>query len=119
MFKSKTFIGLSIALSVIFSSCEFFNTSVPDWFREYTDYPSVSDSSWAGKGKKDSSGVINAASSEDFTVTIRLKQPEKKREIDYENKTLKNCAMCNYFLHGAMLLNPYSNFLFSFLMPRG
>lgn len=88
MFKSKTFIGLSIALSVIFSSCEFFNTSVPDWFREYTDYPSVSDSSWAGKGKKDSSGVINAASSEDFTVTIRLNNAQQFKFTAGENMTL-------------------------------
>lgn len=88
MFKSKTFIGLSIALSVIFSSCEFFNTSVPDWFKEYTEYPSVSDSSWAGKGKKDSSGVINAASSEDFTVTIRLNNAQQFKFTAGENMTL-------------------------------
>ena len=88
MFKSKTFIGLSIALSVIFSSCEFFNTSVPDWFREYTDYPSVSDSSWAGKGKKDSSGVINVASSEDFTVTLRLNNAQQFKFTAGENMTL-------------------------------
>ena len=88
MFKSKTFIGLSIALSVIFSSCEFFNTSVPVWFREYTEYPSVSDSSWAGKGKKDSSGVINAASSEDFTVTLRLNNAQQFKFTAGENMTL-------------------------------
>ena len=88
MFKSKTFIGLSIALSVIFSSCDFFNTSVPDWFREYTDYPSVSDTSWAGKGKKDSSGVINVASSEDFTVTLRLNNAQQFKFTAGENMTL-------------------------------
>ena len=88
MFKSKTFIGLSIVLCVIFSSCDFFNTSVPDWFREYTDYPSVSDTSWAGKGKKDSSGVINAASSEDFTVTLRLNNAQQFKFTAGENMTL-------------------------------
>ena len=88
MFKSKTFIGLSIVLCVIFSSCEFFNTSVPDWFREYTDYPSVSDTSWAGKGKKDSSGVINAAASEDFTVTLRLNNAQQFKFTAGENMTL-------------------------------
>ncbi|MGP1428256.1 MAG: right-handed parallel beta-helix repeat-containing protein [Treponema sp.] len=88
MFKSKTFIGLSIVLCVIFSSCEFFNTSVPDWFREYTDYPSVSDTSWAGKGKKDSSGVINVASSEDFTVTLRLNNAQQFKFTAGENMTL-------------------------------
>ena len=88
MFKSKTFIGLSIVLCVIFSSCDFFNTSVPDWFREYTDYPSVSDTSWAGKGKKDSSGVINVASSEDFTVTLRLNNAQQFKFTAGENMTL-------------------------------
>ncbi|MGP1511525.1 MAG: hypothetical protein ACTTIT_03300, partial [Treponema sp.] len=88
MFKSKTFIGLSIVLCVIFSSCDFFNTSVPDWFREYTDYPSVSDTSWAGKGKKDSSGVINAASSEDFTVTLRLNNAQQFKFTAGENMML-------------------------------
>ncbi|MGP1475681.1 MAG: beta strand repeat-containing protein [Treponema sp.] len=88
MFKSKTFMGLSIVLCVIFSSCDFFNTSVPDWFREYTDYPSVSDTSWAGKGKKDSSGVINAASSEDFTVTLRLNNAQQFKFTAGENMTL-------------------------------
>ena len=88
MFKSKTFIGLSIVLCVIFSSCEFFNTSVPDWFKEYTDYPSVSDTSWAGKGKKDSSGVINAAASEDFTVTLRLNNAQQFKFTAGENMTL-------------------------------
>ena len=88
MFKSKTFIGLSIVLCVIFSSCEFFNTSVPDWFKEYTDYPSVSDTSWAGKGKKDSSGVINAAASEDFTVTLRLNNAQQFKFTAGENMML-------------------------------
>ena len=88
MFKSKTFIGLSIVLCVIFSSCDFFNTSVPDWFREYTDYPSVSDTSWAGKGKKDSSGVINVASSEDFTITLRLNNAQQFKFTAGENMTL-------------------------------
>ncbi|MGP1564873.1 MAG: hypothetical protein ACTTHU_05525 [Treponema sp.] len=88
MFKSKTFIGLSIVLCVIFSSCEFFNTSVPDWFKEYTDYPSVSDTSWAGKGKKDSSCVINAAASEDFTVTLRLNNAQHFKFTAGENMTL-------------------------------
>ena len=88
MFKSKTFIGLSIVLCVIFSSCDFFNTSIPDWFREYTDYPSVSDTSWAGKGKKDSSGVINVASSEDFTVTLRLNNAQQFKFTAGENMTL-------------------------------
>ena len=88
MFKSKTFIGLSIVLCVIFSSCDFFNTSVPDWFREYTDYPSVSDTSWAGKGKKDSSGVINVASSEDFTVTLKLNNAQQFKFTAGENMTL-------------------------------
>ena len=48
-----------------------------------------------------------------------VKQPEKKREIDYENKTLKNCAMCKVIAHGAMLLNLYSNFISSFSMQIG
>ena len=48
----------------------------------------MSDSSWAGKGKKDSSGVINAASSEDFTVTIRLNNAQQFKFTAGENMTL-------------------------------
>ena len=34
----------------------------------------------------------------------RVNQPEKKRKIFYENKTPKNCTICNYFAHGAICM---------------
>ncbi|MFC2330454.1 MAG: beta strand repeat-containing protein [Treponema sp.] len=88
MFKSKTSVCLLIVLSVILSSCDFFNTSIPDWFREYTDYPTVSGIVWSGKGKKDSSGVINAASSEDFTVTLTMNNLQQFKFTPGENLIL-------------------------------
>lgn len=90
MFKSKTSVCLLIILSVILSSCDFFNTSIPDWFREYTDYPTVSGIVWSGKGKKDSSGVLNASSSEaeDFTVTLTMNNLQQFKFTPGENMIL-------------------------------
>lgn len=88
MFKSKTSVCLLIVLSVILSSCDFFNTSIPDWFREYTDYPTVSGIVWSGKGKKDSSGVLNASSSEDFTVTLTMNNLQQFKFTPGENMIL-------------------------------